>query len=197
MSPFERWMLHVSNLLVGGTGLVYAWTIYLARPADPYALANHPWQPHAQHLHVLFAPLVVFAAGLVWRRHIWSHFRQGVRGRRRSGVSLLLTLVPMVVSGYLIQTAVDEGWRKVWVAVHLATSGMWLLAYLGHQIPLLIALLRRRRLLPGAADVGPAVVHMERRAGAGAQEPEDGRPGTQGPQAELALAGADDQQRHR
>jgi hypothetical protein len=196
MSPFERWMLHISNLLVGGTGLVYAWMIYLARPSDPYALVNHPLQPQTQHLHVLLAPLLVFAAGLVWRRHIWSHFRQGVRGRRRSGLSLLLTLVPMVVSGYLIQTAVDGGWRKVWVGVHLAASGMWLLAYLGHQVPALVSRFRRRSLT-AAADVRPAVVHMERRAGAGAQEPEHGRPGTQGSQAELALAGADDQQRRR
>lgn len=196
MSRFERWMLHGSNLLVGGTGLVYAWMIYLSRPADPYALVNHPWQPHAQHLHVLFAPLVVFAAGLVWHRHIWSHFRRGVRGRRRSGLSLLLTLVPMVASGYLIQTAVDGGWRQVWVGVHLAASGMWLLAYAGHQVPLLSSQLRRR-LFPGAADVRPAIVHEEGRAGACAQEPEHGRAGTQGAQPELALAGTEDQQRRR
>lgn len=197
MNPFERWLLHGSNFLVGGTGLVYAWMIYLSRPADPYSLVNHPLQPQAQHLHVLFAPLLVFAVGLVWHRHVWSHFRRGVPARRRSGVSLLAMLVPMVVSGYLIQTAVDGGWRKVWVGVHLAASGMWLLAYAAHQAPVLVALLRRRRLLPGAADVRPAVVHLERRAGAGAEEPEHGRTGPQGAQPELALAGADDQQRRR
>lgn len=196
MNLFERWMVHGSNLLVGGTGLVYAWMIYLARPADPYALVNHPWQPQAQHLHVLFAPLLVFAVGLVWHRHVWSHYRRGVPARRRSGLSLILMLVPMVVSGYLIQTAVDGQWRKIWVGVHLAASGMWLLGYAAHQVPVLVALLRRR-LLPAAADVRPAVVHLERRAGAGAQEPEHGRARAQGADAELALAGADDQQRRR
>jgi len=38
-----------------------------------------------------------------------------------------------VVSGYLVQTAVDGGWRRVWVAVHLAASALWLLGYLVHQ----------------------------------------------------------------
>lgn len=172
MSPFERWLLHGSNLLVGGTGLVYAWMIYLARPADPYSLVNHPLQPQAQHLHVLFAPLLIFAAGLVWRQHVWSHFRRGVPARRRSGLSLILMLVPMVASGYLIQTAVDDQWRKTWVGIHLVTSGLWIVAYAGHQIPALVARMRRRRLPSGTVDVRPAVVHLERSSRAAAQEPE-------------------------
>jgi hypothetical protein len=28
----------------------------LAEPADEWAVVNHPWQPHLQHLHVLAAP---------------------------------------------------------------------------------------------------------------------------------------------
>jgi hypothetical protein len=39
----------------------------------------------------------------------------------------------MVVSGYLVQTAVDESWRKIWGVVHLAVSGLWVLGYLVHQ----------------------------------------------------------------
>lgn len=129
--------MNVAALLVGGTGLVYAWMRYLVRPADPFAVVNHPLQPTVQHLHILVAPLLVFAAGLVWQRHAWSHWQRGVERRRRSGGSLIFTLVPMVVSGYLIQTAVEGGWRRTWVIVHLATSGLWLLGYLGHQVPAL------------------------------------------------------------
>jgi len=144
MSRFEAWVLHVSSVLVGGTGLVYAWMVYLVRPADPFAVVNHPLQPAVQHLHILVAPLLVFAAGLVWHRHAWTHFRRGVDRRRRSGVSLLFTLVPMVVSGYLIQTAVDVQWRRVWVIVHLAASALWLAGYLAHQVPAAWAWLRGR-----------------------------------------------------
>jgi hypothetical protein len=118
---------------VGGTGLVYAWMVYLARPADPYAVVNHPSQPAVQHLHIVVAPLLVFAAGLIWRRHVWGSWRSGVVQRRRSGVSMALALAPMIVSGYLLQTAVESTWRTVWSVLHLATSGLWIAAYLLHQ----------------------------------------------------------------
>ncbi len=134
MSRLEGWLSHGGTLLVGGTGLVYAWMRYLVHPADPFAVVNHPLQPLVQHSHIVVAPLLVFAAGVEWRRHAWSYWRRGIRRHRRSGAALLLALVPMVVSGYLIQTAVDGGWRKVWVGVHLVASGLWLLGYLVHQL---------------------------------------------------------------
>ena len=147
MSRFERLALHLSTLLVGGTGLVYAWMVYLVHPSDPYALVNHPWQPAVQHLHILVAPLLVFAVGVIWQRHIGEHWRRGMKKRRRSGLSLVLTMVPMVVSGYLIQTATEDRWRRIWVVVHLAASALWLAGYLVHQV---LPLLRRRRHLLAA-----------------------------------------------
>jgi hypothetical protein len=152
VSRLEAWLMHTATLLVGGTGLIYAWMRYLVHPVDPFAVVNHPLQPFVQHLHVLVAPLLVFAAGMVWHRHAWSHWRQGVEHRRRSGGSLLFTLVPMVVSGYLIQTAVDSGWRRIWVIVHLAASGLWLAGYLAHQVPAAWKGLRRRPYLRLTSD---------------------------------------------
>ena len=108
--------------------------IYFVHPSDPDSLVNHPWQPHVQHLHILVAPLLVFTAGLIWRRHVWAGWRRGDRERRRSGLSLALTLTPMVISGYLIQTAVEQSWRHAWVIVHLAASGLWLLVTVVHQV---------------------------------------------------------------
>lgn len=145
MSRFEAWILHVASVLVGGTGLVYAWMVYLARAADPDAVVNHPLQPTLQHLHILVTPFLVFAAGLVWHRHAWQQYRRGNGRRRRSGVSLIMTLVPMVTSGYLIQTAVEGDWRRIWVAIHLVTSGLWLLGYLVHQVPAVWGWLRGGR----------------------------------------------------
>lgn len=126
--------MHLSTLLVGGTGLVYAWMVYLAEPSDPYAVVRHPWQPVVQHLHILAAPLLVFVAGQIWRRHVWASWRLGIRSRRRSGVSLALSLVPMIASGYLIQVTVEESWRSIWSWVHLATSLLWIFGYLVHQL---------------------------------------------------------------
>jgi len=52
----EAWLQHAANLLVGGSGLAYAWTVYLAEPEDPFALVNHPWQPPLRSAHVVAAP---------------------------------------------------------------------------------------------------------------------------------------------
>ena len=152
MSPFERRLLHVATLLVGGTGLVYVWMLYFVRPEDPYAVVNHPWQPQTQHLHVLVAPLLVFGAGVIWRRHVWAQWQRRVPQGLASGVALALTLLPMIVSGYLIQTAMDDTWRKVWVWVHLTTSGLWLAGYLVHQA---VQLRARRAARPIASAPAP------------------------------------------
>jgi GNAT superfamily N-acetyltransferase len=134
MSRAEAITLHLATALVAGTGLVYAWMLYLLEPADPFAVVHHPWQPAVQHLHVLVAPLLVFAAGLVWRSHVWTGWRSGARERLRSGVGQALTLAPMIASGYLLQTAVDPDWRRVWVGMHLVSAGLWLAGYLAHQL---------------------------------------------------------------
>lgn len=149
MSRFEAWLGHLATILVGGTGLVYAWMRYLMAPIDPYAVVNHPLQPGVQHLHILTAPLLVFVAGQIWHRHAWAHWKRGVRQRRASGVSLGLTAIPMIVSGYLIQTTITDGWRTAWIVVHCATSGLWVAGYLVHQA---VPLLRRTRKARDGAE---------------------------------------------
>lgn len=133
MSRIEAWFLHLSTALVGVTGLVYAWMLYLVEPADPFSVAHHPLQPLTQHAHVVMAPFLIFAVGLIWRRHVWSSWRGGNPDRRRSGLALASTFGPMALSGYLLQVAVDPTWKKICVVLHVATSLLWLAGYLGHQ----------------------------------------------------------------
>ncbi len=134
MTRGEAWFAHVSNLLVGGTGVVYGWMRYFAEPPDEFSVVNHPWQPDLLYLHILFAPLVVFSVGLVWREHVWKRVRSGFRARRRMGLTLTAVVFPMIASGYLVQLTVSEGWKDVWIVVHVATSCAWVLAYLVHQL---------------------------------------------------------------
>jgi hypothetical protein len=124
----EAWLQHLSSLLVGGTGLIYAWMRYALEPADPYAVVNHPLERDVQHLHVLTAPLLVFAVALVWQRHVWARVRSGFAPRRPSGLTLAASFAPMVASGYLLQTAEAPAWRTAWLWLHLASSALWLLA---------------------------------------------------------------------
>lgn len=133
MTRFEAWLVHLANLLVGGTGLVYAWFRYVAAPVDEFS-AVHPAQGLAQHAHVLAAPLLVFALGLIWRGHVWAGLRLGSAARRRSGVALLALAAPMVASGYLLQIAVEPAWREAWIVVHVAASLLWILGTLAHQL---------------------------------------------------------------
>jgi len=134
MSRLERWLLDISNLIVGGTGIVYAVMKYFMESTDEWAVVNHPWQPHVQHLHVLGAPLLVFACGLLWSNHVVPKLdANGSRGRL-TGLALVVQLIPMVVSGSLIQVSVSEGWRTIWVWIHLLTSCAWLIGAVAHRL---------------------------------------------------------------
>ncbi len=160
MRRWEAWSVHVSTLLVGSSGVVYACIRYLLPPADPYSRVASPLQPRVQHLHVLAAPLLVFAIGLIWRHHAWSHWRTGGRERRSSGLNLLAAVAPMVASGYLLQTSVSEGWRQAWVVVHLLASALFLAGYAGHLVAAWAGRRRRRASERRAAPAGvPAGAH--------------------------------------
>jgi hypothetical protein len=133
VSRWEAWFVHLANLLVGITGIAYAITRYLLTPDDPFAAA-HPWQSPAQHLHIVTAPLLVFAVGLIFRGHAWMGLQLDVVARRRSGISLLALSSPMIASGYLLQVAVEPGWRTAWVWIHGVTAALWLVATIVHQL---------------------------------------------------------------
>lgn len=146
MSVWERRIQYVANLLVGGTGVLYAVMRYLMQPVDEWAVVNHPWQSHVQHLHILAAPLLVFACGLIWHRHVISNWKRGADSRSRTGIGLAASFVPMITSGYLIQTSVTEVWRETWIVVHLVTSLAWVVVFVWH----LIRSLRQSVRSPGA-----------------------------------------------
>ncbi len=137
MTRGEAWTLHLGNVLVGGTGLVYAWMRYLVEPEPDelgFAIVNHPLQPDVQHLHVLVAPLLVFGAGMIFRRHVWARVRSGFEPRRRSGLVLFALLLPMVLSGYLLQVSGGDPWRSAWIWTHAGTSLVWVAAYVLHLL---------------------------------------------------------------
>lgn len=135
MTRNEARFLHASTLLVGVTGAVYGWMRYFVEP-DPesFSVVGHPWEPELQSAHVLLAPLLLFACGIVWRAHVWARMRSGFRPRRPTGLALAIALGPMVLSGYAIQVSVSDAWRTTWIVVHVATSVLWVLAYGLHQL---------------------------------------------------------------
>ena len=101
--------------------------------AGEFGLEPHPLQALAQHLHVLAAPVLLFALGMAVRGHLAAKLRAGAE-RRNTGLGLGLLILPMVASGYLLQVAVAPGWRLAWAWVHGPASLLFLLAYLGHSL---------------------------------------------------------------
>ena len=132
MTPGEARLQHLANLLVGASGLGYAYCLYVAEPSDDFALVNHPSQPWWHAAHVVLAPLLVFALGRIWREHAWARVKSGFRPRRKSGFALFVLAGPMIASGYLLQVSAGEGWRALWLCVHLASSALWIAVYAAH-----------------------------------------------------------------
>ena len=134
MSPEEARLLRVATVLVGGSGLVLLWLREVLRPADEWAVVNHPWQPHVQHLHILAAPLLVFAVAMVWRQHVAPGLAGRRNGRSRTGWTLALAFAPMVISGALVQVAIDPTWRRAWSWTHVAASVLFVAATVLHTL---------------------------------------------------------------
>jgi hypothetical protein len=151
MSRGQVFFVHLANLAVCGTGLVYAWMRYLVTPTDEWAVVNHPWQPHVQHLHVLTAPVLIFAVGLIWSAHIIGKQKNG-RSNRVVGIGLTTLFLPMAASGYLLQVAVGASWRETWMWIHVVSSLLWVLVFVVHQV---VALMKKRQ--NATADQAPVV----------------------------------------
>jgi len=133
---WERLLHHSAAALVGLTGLAYFVMRDLMRP-DPesFSILSHPWQPHALHLHVLFAPLLVLSFGVLLREHVLKRLLNRARRRsRRTGWILALSVLPMIATAYLLQVSVEESWRAFWKWSHLSTSALFLAGYLGHAL---------------------------------------------------------------
>ena len=148
MKPFARWSVWIGSALSGASGLVYWWMDHMLAPLDEWAVINHPLQPWVLKAHIVTAPLLVFAVGLIAMDHIWKQFRLGVRAGRRSGVSTMWVVGPMVVSGYLIQAVTSPGWLAAVVWIHLGTGLAYLAALGVHQV-----VVPRRRATRGSREV--------------------------------------------
>lgn len=166
MTRFERWAIWSTSAATAITGLVYAWMKYLMTPSQPWAVVNHPLQPLVLKAHILVAPLLVFAVGLITSRHVWRHVRGGVRTARRSGLVSFLSLAPMVLSGYLLQTATGALWLRGLAVAHIGLGLVYTVGMVAHRVAA-PGRGRGRGAMAGTVDAGPPFAAPEDR--------EDGR----------------------
>ncbi len=135
MSRLEGMLVNVSVVLTAATGFVYLVMKYFMTNDDPFSVLNHPWQPHVLALHLLIAPLLIFALGLIMRDHVfgWLHEEQVRRGRA-SGIYTTLLAVPMIASGYLLQIFTDPE-PRLWLGwVHIGCGVLFTTLFLVHLI---------------------------------------------------------------
>ena len=135
MSRGEAWFPRGAQAAAALSGLAWFWMAFFAESEDPYSAVNHPWQPQVAAAHLLAAPALILAVGLIWKAHAWARIRSGFAARRRSGIALSLTFVPMALSGYLLQVSVDESARSLWSWLHVAASLLWFGAWVIHRWP--------------------------------------------------------------
>jgi len=101
---------------------------------DPDSRAGHPWQQPMLKLHVLAAPSLVFALGLVFSGHALARLRAGENPGRASGASLLGFAAPLVLTGPLIQILTGDAARQLAGWVHAALGIVYVLAYVAHLL---------------------------------------------------------------
>jgi hypothetical protein len=134
VTPKQKLLLNVTSLLLTVTGVVYAWMKYFMQSDDPFAVANHPWQPYMLDAHVVVAPVALFVIGAVWAAHVKPKHDSGTKSRRKSGLVALWTIAPMVLSGYLMQVLTNESLVKSMRVLHWVSSAVFVLGLLGHQL---------------------------------------------------------------
>ncbi len=134
MRSLERWSLHLGALLTGLSGLVYGWMRYYGSVQGEFGTEPHPLQGMVQHLHVLAAPLLLFALGMMVRGHLVTKLKTGTQEGRPTGLVLGLLILPMVAAGYLVQVTTMPAWRLAFAWVHGVASLLFLISYLGHGL---------------------------------------------------------------
>ncbi|MEQ1856894.1 MAG: hypothetical protein ABL963_10505 [Longimicrobiales bacterium] len=133
MSTFDKWAVWSTSTLTALTGFLYWWMQDWLQPLDEFAVINHPLQPWVLKAHVLAAPLMVFAIGLVAAEHIWRQYRLRIKAGRRSGLLAMWALAPMIGTGYLIQVVTHIGWLEALAWAHLAAGSAYLVGLLLHH----------------------------------------------------------------
>lgn len=133
MTPFEKWSVWITTVATAVTGIALGWMGWVLEPPDPWAVVNHPLQPAVLKAHIIAAPLLVFAVGMITLRHVWNHFRSRIPWARRSGISTALAVAPMVLTGYLIQVVTHPGWLEAMAIGHVVVGLLYLGGLALHQ----------------------------------------------------------------
>lgn len=134
MTPMQKLALNVTVALLTVSGAAFAWMKYFMTTDDPFAVANHPWQPYMLDVHVVAAPAALFVIGAIWAVHVKPKHDAGTRSRRKSGLAALWMIVPMALSGYLMQVLTGERIVEAMRIAHWISSSLFVAGLIVHQL---------------------------------------------------------------
>jgi hypothetical protein len=134
MIRWHAWLFHLSATAVTATGVLYWVLANFVVNDDPFSVVNHPLQPHLLKAHILSAPLLIFALGLILEAHIVKNLRRGAAANRRSGLASLATFAVMTLSGYGLQISSDPLISRAALWIHIGSGFGFAVAYSAHQV---------------------------------------------------------------
>lgn len=97
-----------------------------------YGLRPHWFQTYAQAAHILLSPLLIISFGMLWKEHIVKFFKAKTK-KLISGVTLSVSLIILILSGYFIQVLYKPSLKLIAVWTHLILSSLYLIAYIRHH----------------------------------------------------------------
>lgn len=131
--------LVVAELLL--TGALWLVLHYFLRPVGEFGESVHPLEPLAMKLHGGGAMIALFFLGSLMNNHMRRAIKAG--DNLKTGWSLIVSLLVLIVSGYGLYYLAGESDRPVWSTLH------WVL---GLALPVVFVLhiaigraIRRRR----------------------------------------------------
>lgn len=133
----KRWVAslhHASILAVGLSGLAYGVMKYFLHGSDPDSRVGHFWQQPTLKIHVLTAPLLVFALGLLFSAHALARLKAGESPGRMSGAGLLGLAAPLILTGSLVQVLTGNAARQWTGWIHAGLGAVYLLGTLAHLL---------------------------------------------------------------
>lgn len=133
MSAFQKWSVWVTSFLTVATGVAYFVTKYMVSGGDGYSVVNHPWQPVFLKAHIVVSPALLFALGVIAVDHVWDHIVTGVRVSRRTALVTVVSVVPMVATGYLIQVLTSAGWVRAMAVAHIVFGALYAVGLGAHN----------------------------------------------------------------
>jgi hypothetical protein len=115
----ERWHRRCIYLVVAALLLSGVWWLLLhffLRPAGEFGESVNPLEPMAMKLHGAGAMLGLFFLGSLMN----SHIRRAIKGGQnlKTGWSLIVALLALIVTGYGLYYLAGEADRVVWSTLH-------------------------------------------------------------------------------